>query len=155
PGSLISEVVDFLNRLHVPVIYPKHIRVGNVCAALAECCTWIVTGNEAMLQLISDRCSVIIPKKGNDLDVVTVASIMDHLGVSPSQVPYLLALTEKSENGSLLTQRQAVRFLELRGTLEAVLQKAAAGRLGQVGRKLLTRSGVLRERCRELEFRAV
>jgi DNA polymerase-1 len=155
PDSRISEIVDFLKRLHVPVLYSKGVRVGNVCAALAECCTWIVTGNKAMLQLISDRCNVIIPKKGNDVDVVTVASIRDQLGVSPSQVPHLFALTEKSGHGSLLTQRQAVRFLELHGTLETVLQKAAAGHLGQVGRKLLTRSDVLRERCRALEFRAV
>ena len=139
PDSCISEIADFLKRLHVPVLYSKSVRVGNVCTALAECCTWIVTGNKAMLQLISDRCNVIVPKKGSDLDVGTVASMRDQLGVSPSQVPYLFALTEKSGHGSLLTQRQAVRFLELHGTLETGLQKAAAGHRGQVGRKLLTR----------------
>src|SRR5215472_14345023 len=30
PDSLISEVLDFLKRLHVPVLYPKGVRVGNV-----------------------------------------------------------------------------------------------------------------------------
>jgi hypothetical protein len=154
PDSLISDAIDFLKRLRVPVLYPKGVRVGNVCAALAESCTWIVTGNKAMLQLISDRCGVILPKKGNELDVVTVASIKDQLGVNPSQVPYLFALTEKDGHGSVLTQRQAVRFLELHGTLETVLQKAATGDLGQFGRKVVIRSDALRERCRELEFRA-
>ena len=94
------------------------------------------------------------PKKGNELDVVTVASIKDQLGVSPSQVPSLFALTEKKGHDSVLTQRQAVRFLELYGTLDIVLRKAAAGDLGQVGRKLVARGDALRERCRELQFTA-
>jgi len=154
PDSLISDAIDFLKRLRVPVLYAKGVRVGDVCAALADRCTWIVTGNKAMLQLTSDRCGVILPKKGNELDVVTVASIKDHLGVGPSQVASLFTLTEKNGRDSLLTQRQAVRFLELHGTLETVLKKAAAGDLGHVARKLVTRSDALRERCRELQFTA-
>jgi len=154
PDSLISDAIGFLKRLRVPVLNAKGVRVGDVCAALAQRGTWIVTGNKAMLQLISDRCGVVLPKEGNELDVVTVASIKDQLGVSPGQVPSLFALTEKSWRDSALRQRQAVRFLELHGTLENVLQKAAAGDLGQVGRKLVMKSDALRERCRELEFRA-
>jgi DNA polymerase-1 len=154
PGSLISDAIDFLKRLRVPVLYAKGVRLGNVCAALAERCTWIVTGNRAMLQLVNDRCGVILPKKGKELDVVTLASIKDQLGISPSQVPSLFALTEKNGRDSVFTQGQAVRFLELHGTLETVLQKAAAGELGRVGHKLATRGDALRERYRELEFRA-
>ncbi len=154
PDSLVSDAIDFLNRLRVPALYAKGVRVGDVCAALADRCNWIVTGNKAMLQLTSDRCGVILPKKGNELDVVTVTSIKDHLGVSPSQVASLFALTEKNGSDSVVTERQAVRLLELHGTLETVLKKAGAGDLGQVARKLVTRSDALRERCRELQFTA-
>jgi len=154
PDSLISDAIDFLNRLRVPVLYAKGVRVGDVCAALAERCTWIVTGNKAMLQLTNDSCGVILQKKGNELDVVTVASIKDYLGVGPSQVASLFALIEKNVADSVLTQRQAVRFLELHKTLETVLKKAAAGDLGQVARRLVMRSDALRERCRELQFMA-
>jgi hypothetical protein len=59
PDSLISSAIDFLKRLRVPVIYAKGVRVGDVCAVLAERCTWIVTENKAMLQLVSDRCGVM------------------------------------------------------------------------------------------------
>src|SRR5437773_9623205 len=154
PDSLISDAIDFLKRLRVPALYAKGVRVGDVCAALADRCNWIVTGNKAMLQLTSDRCGVILPKKGNELDVVTVTSIKDHLGVGPSQVASLFALTEKNGSDSVVTERQAVRLLELHGTLETVLKKAAEGDLGQVARKLVTRSDALRERCRDLEFTA-
>src|SRR6516225_2188132 len=66
PDSLISEVIDFLKRLRVSVLYTKGVRVGDLCAALADHSTWIVTGDKAMLQLISERCGVILPKKGNE-----------------------------------------------------------------------------------------
>jgi DNA polymerase-1 len=154
PDSLISDAIDFLKRLRVPVLYAKGVRVGDVCAALAERCTWIVTGDKALLQLTSDRCGVVLPKNGNELDVVTVASIKDQIGVNPSQVPFLFALIEKNGRDPVLTQRQAVRILELHGTLETILKKAAAGDLGQVGRKLAGRSDALRGRCRALQFRA-
>ena len=133
PDSLISDAIDFLKRLRVPVLDAKGVRVGDVSAALADRCSWIVTGNKAMLQLTSHRCGVILPKKGNQLDVVTVASIKDHLGVGPSQVATLLALTEKNGRDSVLKQRQAVRFLELYGTLDTVLrkpQRAISDKLG-------------------------
>ena len=97
---------------------------------------------------------VILQKKGNELDVVTVASIKDYLGVGPSQLASLFALIEKNVADSVLTQRQAVRFLELHKTLETVLKKAAAGDLEQVARRLVMRSDALRERCRELQFMA-
>ncbi len=154
PGQLVSDTIDLLKRLQAPVLYAKGVRVGDLCAALAEHCAWIITGNKAMLQLINDRCGVILPKKGGELDVVTMTSIKDQLGVSPSQVPSLLALIEKNGRDSVLTQRQAVRVLEVHGTLETVLTKAAAGDLGQVGRKLAMRGDSLRERCRELHFRS-
>src|SRR5215469_3727408 len=154
PAPLVSDTIDLLGRLRVPVLYEKGVRVGDLCAALAAHCPWIVTGNKAMLQLVNHGCSVILPKKGDELDVITEACIKERFGVGPSQVPSLLALIEKNGADSVLTQRQAVRILELHETLETVLKKAAAGDLGQVGRKLVTRRDALRERCRELQFRA-
>ena len=154
PGPLVCDTIDLLTRLRVPFLHAKGVRVGDLCAALAAHCAWIVTGNKAMLQLINSRCGVILPKKGDELDVVTVASIKDRLGVDPGQVPFLFALVEKYGHDSMLTQRQAVRILQLHGTLETVLKKAISGDLGQVGRKLVTRSDTLRERCRELQFTA-
>ena len=154
PGPLVSDTIDFLKRLRVPVLYAKGARVGDLCAALTAHCAWIVTGNKAMLQLINDRCGVILPNDGDELNVVTMASIKDRLGVSPSQVPFLFALSDEKGRDSVLTQRQAVRILELHGTLETVVKTAAAGDLGQVGRKLVARSDALRERCRDLQFRA-
>ncbi len=61
-GSLVSDAIDFLQRLRVPVLCAKDVRVGDVCAALAERCTWIVTGDKALLQLTSDRCGVILQR---------------------------------------------------------------------------------------------
>src|SRR5437660_3229206 len=80
PDSLISDAIGFLKQLRVPVLYAKGDRVGDVCAALAEQSTWIVAGNKAMLQLVSDRCGVVLPKKGNELEGVTAVFIKVEVG---------------------------------------------------------------------------
>jgi|SRR5215472_3905330 len=89
PAPLVSDTIDLLGRLRVPVLHAKGMRVGDLCAALAAHCTWIVTGNTAMLQLINDRCSVIVPKKGDGLEGITVASIKARFGVSDQSLSQL------------------------------------------------------------------
>jgi hypothetical protein len=75
PGPLASDTKDLLKRLRVRVVYAKDVRVGDLCAALAPHCNWIVTGCKAMLQLINHRCSAILQKERDELDVITGATI--------------------------------------------------------------------------------
>jgi len=154
PQSFVPDAIRFLKLLGVPTVYVKGSPAGDVCAGLAERSAWIVTENKAMLQLISDQCGIIL-LKGNAWEVVTAATIEDLFGILPNQVPSLLALTEKTSRDSFLTQKQAVRFLQLHGNLETGLQRAEKGILGQLGRKLIAARAALRGRCRDLQFTAV
>lgn len=154
PETVRTDIIDFLQRLHVPVVQSKGARAGDLCAGLNSRCNWIVTSNKAMLQLINDQCGVIFPKKGGEIDIVTNKSIQQRFGVHPHQVPSFLTLTDKSGHDPALSHRQAVRFLELYGSLEAGLEEAQASDLDQVRRKLLARRGVLLERCHALRFSA-
>lgn len=154
PESFVPDAIRLLTLLRVPVVYVKGSPAGDVCAGLAERSAWIVTGNKAMLQLITDQCGVIL-LKGNAWEVITAATIKHLFGIFPIQVPSLLALTEKTSRDSLRTQKQAARFLQLHGTLETGLEKAEKGILGQPGRKLIPARDALRRRCRELQFTAV
>ena len=43
--SLISDAIDFLKRLRVPVLYAKGVRVGDVCATLAKAIARPFRGN--------------------------------------------------------------------------------------------------------------
>ena len=154
PATVLTDVIDFLQRLRVPVVQSNDTRVGDLCAGLHSICNWIVTSNKAMLQLVSDQCGVIFPMKGGEIDIVTNKSIQKRFGVCPHQVPSLLTLEDKSGHDPALTHRQAVRFLELYGGLDAGLEEAQASDLDQVRRKLLARRGVLLERCHALRFSA-
>lgn len=154
PEPVLADVIDFLQRLRVPVVQSNGARAGDLCAGLNSHCNWIVSSNKAMLQLISDRCGVIFPMKGGEIDIVTNKSIHQRFGVRSHQVPSFLTLTEKNGHDPVLTHRQAVRFLELYGSLEAGLEEAQAGDLDQVRRKLLARRDVLLERCHALRFSA-
>jgi len=154
PETVLADVIDFLQRLRVPVVQSNVARAGDLCAGLNSRCNWIVTSNKAMLQLISDQCGVIFPMRGGEIDIVTNKSIQQRFGVRPHQVPSFLMLTDKSGHDPALTHRQAVRFLELYGSLDAGLEEAQASDLDQVRRKLLARKDVLLERCHALRFSA-
>lgn len=154
PETVLNDVIDFLQRLHVPVVQSKGARAGDLCAGLNSRCNWIATSNKAMLQLINEQCGVIFPKKGGEIDIVTNKSIQQRFGVNPHQVPSFLTLIEKSGHAPSLTHRQAVRFLELYGSLDAGLEEAQASDLDQNKRKLLARKDVLLERCHVLRFSA-
>ena len=61
PETVLTDVIDFLQRLHVPVVQSKGARAGDLCAGLNSRCNWIITSNKAMLQLINDQCGIIFP----------------------------------------------------------------------------------------------
>ena len=74
--------------------------------------------NPAMQQLIADGLGVIIPHAGSEVEVVT-RDRLNETGMRPVWVPAVLALSD-GENAPL-KRRQALRLLEIYGSLEAVL----------------------------------
>jgi len=80
PETVLADVIDFLQRLRVPVVQSNVARAGDLCAGLNSRCNWIVTSNKAMLQLINDQCGIIFPMKGGEIDIVTNKSIQQRFG---------------------------------------------------------------------------
>lgn len=154
PATILADVIDFLQRLRVPVIQSNGARADDLCAGLHSRCNWIVTSNKAMLQFINDQCGIIFPMRGGEIDIVTNKSIKQRFEVHSHQAPSFLTLTDKIGHDPALTHRQAVRFLELNGSLDAGLEEAQASDLDHVRRKLLARKDVLLERCHVLQFSA-
>lgn len=151
--SLATATVECLQRLGIPFLYEFNKSSGELFAALAPYARWIVTDNKAMLQFINSHNGLILPMHGLEFDIVTLKSMQEKVGVSPSQIPSLLTLTEKREGSSILTQKQAIRFLEIHNTVQAGLENIA--KQDRISRKLLDSKEALLERCCELQFRAI
>ncbi|MDQ3591537.1 MAG: DNA polymerase I [Actinomycetota bacterium] len=102
----VSLVKEVLEALHVATLERDGYEADDVIATLtsqAETAGFdvlICTGDRDALQLVSDRVTVLYPRKGvSDLARMTPAAVRDKYGVSPSRYPDLAALVgETSDN---------------------------------------------------------
>ncbi len=102
----------------------------------------IVTGDRDMLQLVDDRVTVLVTRRGiRDMQRVDVQGVVDMLGVPPERVADLKGLMGDSSDNipgvPRIGPKTAVKLLQQYGTLEDVLANAGDIR-GQVGANLRT-----------------
>ncbi|HUG71439.1 MAG TPA: hypothetical protein VMM76_27085 [Pirellulaceae bacterium] len=121
--AAVTAVVEFAKVLGLPVVHKPRRSVLDICYQLADTATHLITGDTKLVQLTTERLSIIRPKDRNEYDCLTPASASSQIGVEALQIPTFLALhnTENGrKNSGTLTKRQAVRLVELYGGLESI-----------------------------------
>ena len=116
--DVLDDLIPLLRQIGARVLRDDGSRVVDICAQVGCSAQWIVSMNPAMQQLIADGLGVIIPHAGSEVEVVT-RDRLNETGMRPVWVPAVLALSD-GENAPL-KRRQALRLLEMYGSLEAVL----------------------------------
>ena len=133
----VSLVKEVLEALRVPSVQSEGYEADDVIATLstqAEALGWdvlICTGDRDALQLVSDRVTVLYPRKGvSDLVRMTPAAVQEKYGVPPRRYPDLAALVgESSDNlpgvpgvGPKTAAKWIERFGDLDGLIAGVDQ---------------------------------
>ena len=131
--DVLDDLIPLLRQIGVRVLREEGSRVVDVCAQVGCSAQWIVSMNSAMQQLIADGLGVIIPHAGSGVEVVT-RDRLNETGMRPAWVPAVLALSD-GENAPL-KRRQALRLLEIYGSLEAVLGDVSSAPSADWKRKL-------------------
>jgi DNA polymerase-1 len=131
--DVLDDVIPLLRQIGACVLREDGSRVVDVCGQVGCSAQWIVSMNPAMQQLIADGLGVIIPHAGSDIEVVT-RDRLNETGMRPVWVPAVLALSD-GENAPL-KRRQALRLLEIYGSLETVLDDASSAPSADWKRKL-------------------
>jgi len=115
--------VEFARGMCFPVVHEPRRSVLDICYHLSDTATHLITGDTKLIQLATDRLSIIRPKARNEYECLTPASVLSQAGVTPAQIPIFLAL-HNTEHGrkktGTLTKKQAVRLVELYGSLESI-----------------------------------
>jgi DNA polymerase I len=116
----LKSFTDCLLGIGTNVLYEPSVRVGTICRSmlLDRRATWIVTRNKSLMQLVNARCGVILVSESSPAEVTTEDALATRHHIRPEQVPSFLALTDAGFPESLST-KQAVRLLEVYGTLNA------------------------------------
>jgi hypothetical protein len=147
---VLADLLALLAQLKVTVLRDDGACVVDICARYADEARWIVSAKWALSQLITEDLGLFIPMEGGDVDSVTAESLSS-IGIRPDQVPSLLALSENKE--APLKRPQAIRLLELYGTLEAALADVSSAPSADWKRKLAPRKDALLQRMAEIQVR--
>jgi len=131
--DVLDDLIPLLQQIRAAVLRAEGVRVIDICGGVASSARWIVITNPAAQQLVSDSLGVLIPRVGDEAEVVTKDTLSD-AGMRPEWVPAVLALSEGKN--APLKRRQAVRLLELYGSLEAALADASSAPSADWKRKL-------------------
>lgn len=87
------------------------------------------TGDRDMFQCASETCSILYPAKGGP-EVIGPAEVRERYGIDPQQVPDFIALRGDPSDGlpgaKGIGEKTAATLLREHGTLEALLERAAA-----------------------------
>ena len=143
---------DCLRAIGTSTLHEPKIRVGALCRSILHDRKdrWIITRNKSLMQLVTSVCSVILISDGTVPDVLTEDTFASRLCIRPDQVPSLLALTDATI-AEPLTTKQAVRLLEMCGTLSAAFKSSSADATSPRTRRFLSANkDALLERLRNL-----
>ncbi len=119
----VIAVVEFANVLGLPVVHKPRRSVLDICYQLSDNATHLITGDTKLIQLTTERLSIIRPKARDEYECLTPDSVSSQVGVKPHEIPTFLALHKTEggrKNSGTLSKRQAVRMVELYGVLESI-----------------------------------
>lgn len=121
----IESLRDCLHSLGTYVVHEPNACVGTMCRSILEDGKewWIVTRDKALMQLAGPSCGIVVTAEGAAPEVVTADKLVTDFGIRRDQVTSFLALTEGGSGA--LSRKQAVRLLEVHGTLDGIFEKAA------------------------------
>jgi DNA polymerase-1 len=145
--DLIKEVVA---ALRIPVLSVEGFEADDIIATMARQSGergWtvdIVTGDRDAFQLVSDRVTVLYPKKGvSDLARMTPAAVEEKYGLTPEQYPDYAALRgDPSDNLPGIPgvgEKTAAKWIREYGSLAALIDRAdeVSGKVGDAFRAAL------------------
>ena len=148
--EVLDDLIPLLQQVRARVVRAE-ARVVDICGQLASSARWIVSTNPAMQQLVRTGLGVIVPHV-SDTEVVTTDTLKE-AGMRPEWVPAVLALSDG--RNAPLKRRNAIRLLEIYGSLEAVLADTSSAPSADWKRKLAPIAAGLREVEKELRSRPV
>ncbi len=143
----IARVEELLGAMNLAVYGIEGYEADDIIGTLARAArerdidVVIVTGDRDLLQLVDDRVTVLLTRKGiRDMERLDPEGVEQKLGVPPERVPDLKGLMGDSSDNipgvPKVGPKTAVQLLKQYGTLEDVLAHAAEVK-GKVGENLL------------------
>ncbi len=153
----LSLIRDVLTALAIPMVSAEGYEADDVIATLAGAAerdgmdVLIVTGDRDAYQLVSERVTVLMTRKGiSDMTRFTPAAVLDKYGLTPAQYPDFAALrgdpSDNLPNIPGVGEKTAIKWVREFGSLDELVRRVdeVPGKAGDALRAHL--AGVVRNR---------
>ena len=117
----IKEAAQLIENMGIPVIDARKSSILDICHKYAPTAGAIYSENEALLQFARKDLCVVRSNKTIGYDYLFLDTVLQKYGVAPDRIPTFLALTSGPKD-SVITRNQAVRLIEVFGSLEKIFE---------------------------------
>lgn len=129
-AAQIPVLHELLALMQVQVVEKPGVEADDILGTIATAFdghSYIVSGDKDMLQLVSDKTTVLLTKRGvTDVDDITIDNIVEKTGMTPSQVVEFKSLRGDTSDNipgvKGIGDKTALSLLQKYGTLEGVYQ---------------------------------
>ncbi len=132
-AAVLDDLLLLLQLIKTTIVRQDSARILDISAQLASSAKWAISANRSLHQLVTDSFGIIHPSHAAAAEIVTKKVLTD-LGIRPDLVPAVLALSDGKD--APLKRQQAVRVLELCGSLDAALAEVSSAPSAAWKRKL-------------------
>ena len=117
----IKEAAQLIEKMGIPVIDARNSSILDICHKYAPTAGAVYSANEALLQFARKDLCVVRSNKTFGYDYLFLDTVLQKYGVAPDRIPTFLALTGGPKD-SVITRNQAVRLIEVFGSLEKIFE---------------------------------
>lgn len=141
----VDDLIVILKELNIPHAYaPLNSGLKSV-NRISPPFSHIVTNDRRFLQFCADDAIVVLPRDAgqSEWDWMSSEAVRTVLSIAPKNVPTYLALTDPS--GGVLTNKQAIRLVELCGNVDSIYENLAQVASVQIRNALRKRESRVRQ----------
>lgn len=132
----VGDLISILNDLKIPHIHDPLNSALGIIGQLRCGFSHIITADSRCLQFCTDDLTVVLVREGKQTDWEWISSedLKREMGLEPTHIPTYFALTHPT-NPMVLTNKQAIRLIELYGSIESIY-----GNIDKLGSGLVRRT---------------
>ncbi len=142
----VLDLIATLKELNIPHVHDP-LNLGlHVIDHMRSGFSHIVTADRRFLQFCTNDLIIVLPREGKQVewDWMSSDTVKTMMGIVPKEIPTYLTLTDPS-SAAALTNKQAIRLVELHGNIDSIYGNLAQVVSGQIRRKLAECESSIRE----------
>lgn len=149
----ISKVIALLTQIQIPFIHEIEKGILEVTSSLLSLANYLITNENKLFQFCTDSLTIIVPKESQKYEYLSPKIMKHKLNIRPDDIPTFLILTDELK--SSITKQQAIRLIELYGTIPNIIQNLSKINSQKIQKKLDMNNDLYIKKYNELKTKTI